>query len=77
MGRLIIPIGSTRLYIDDRLSRLVALQIDPEAIGARSKAKSGPDHSHLEVALHREKMELPFDPDSHLLAVWINIAKGK
>ena len=24
------------------------------------------------VALHREKMELPFSPDSHLLAVRIN-----
>ena len=73
MGQLIILIGSTRLYIDDRLDRLVALQIGPKVIGARS----GPAHSRLEVALHREKMELPFDPDSHLLAVWINIAKGK
>jgi len=67
MGRPIILIGSTRLYIDDRLDRLVALQIGPEAIVARSKARSGPAHSHLEVALHREKMELPFGPDSRLL----------
>ena len=48
MGRPIILIGSTRLYIDDRLGRPVASQIDPEVIGAKSKARSGPAHSHLD-----------------------------
>ena len=41
MGRPIILIGSTRLYINDRLGRLVASQIDPGLIGARSRP--GPD----------------------------------
>ena len=40
MGRPIIPIGSTRSYINDRLGRPVVSQIGPEAIEARSKARS-------------------------------------
>jgi len=39
----------TRPYIDDRLDRPVASQISLEAIGARSKARLGPAHSHLET----------------------------
>ena len=35
-------------HASDKLGQPMASQISPEAIGARSKARSGPAHSHLE-----------------------------